>query len=47
MLILNDTYLKASDSELIPISDQYINELGQLYQDEFEYEYAGFERVDA
>lgn len=47
MMVLNGSYLKATDSELIPISDRCIDELGQLYQDEFDYEYVGFERMAA
>lgn len=44
MMVINGSHLKTADSELIPITDHYIDELGQLYQDEFDYEYVGFER---
>lgn len=44
MIILEKDYLLLEDSKRIFISDEYINELGSLYQDEFDYEFVGFER---
>ncbi|MBU3580396.1 hypothetical protein ICN19_00015 [Polynucleobacter sp. AP-Capit-er-40B-B4] len=44
MIVLDDEYLGIGDSERLFISDEFINELGKIYQVECDYEYAGFER---
>lgn len=45
MMVLEGDYLKVGRSERLFISNDFINELGKLYQDEFDYEYVGLERV--
>ena len=45
MMILESDYLRVGRSERLFISNEFINELGKLYQLEFDYEYVGFERV--
>ena len=45
MMVLEDDYLRIEDSERLFISNDFVNELGKIYQTEFDYEYAGLERV--
>ena len=45
MLILEGDYLRIGDSERLFISNAFIDELGKIYQTEFDYEYVGLERV--
>lgn len=46
MLLLERDYLVSlKDFCRIPITKEMINEVGQLYQTEFNYEYVGFERI--
>lgn len=48
MLVLDEDYLiSRKDSLRISITKKMIDELGQIYQTEFDYEYVGFERVPA
>jgi len=46
MMVLDDDYLKVGGSERLFISNEYVDELGKIYQTEFDYEYAGFERIN-
>jgi len=45
MIVLEDFYLKLENSERIFITDEFIDELGKIYQVEFDYEYVGFKRT--
>ena len=45
MMVLNGDYLRIGDSERLFISNAFIDELGKIYQTEFDYEYAGCERI--
>jgi hypothetical protein len=46
MLVLERDYLVSlKDFCRIPLTEEMINEVGQLYQTEFDYEYVGFERI--
>ena len=45
MMVLEDDYLSIGDSERLFISNTFIDELGKIYQTEFDYEYVGCERV--
>ena len=46
MLVLENDYLVSVEgSERIALTKEMINEFGQLYQTEFDYEYVGFEKV--
>ena len=45
MIVLAKEYLLSFDSSCpIAISQEMINEVGQIFQNEFDYEYAGYER---
>ena len=46
MVELDDDFLISKDGDKIQISDDFINVLGELYCAEFDYDYAGFERID-
>ncbi len=45
MIVLEGDYLRVADSERLFISNEFIDELGEIYQTEFNYEYVGCERV--
>lgn len=45
MMILDDDYLQIGDSERLFISNAFIDEFGKVYEIEFDYEYAGYERI--
>jgi hypothetical protein len=45
MMILEGNYLRIEGAERLFITDAYIDELGMIYQTEFDYEYVGCERV--
>ena len=47
MMELKDDFLISEDIGRIYISDDLIDGLGELYQTEFDYEYAGFERLES
>ena len=47
MMELKDDFLISEDIVRIYISDDLIDGLGELYQTEFDYEYAGFERLES
>lgn len=44
MMVLEDDHLKIGDSDKLFISNLLINELGKIYQTEFDFEYVGLER---
>lgn len=45
MIVMEDDYLRMEGSERLFISNDFVNELGKIYQTELDYEYVGFERV--
>lgn len=45
MIVLEDDYLRIEGSERLFISNDFVNELGKIYQTELDYEYVGYERV--
>ena len=45
MMVLEDDYLLTGDSEKLFISNNFLDELGKIYQTEFDYEYVGCERI--
>ena len=45
MTVLEDDYLRIEGSERLFISNDFVSELGKIYQTEFDYEYAGLERA--
>ena len=45
MMVLGGDHLRVGDSEKLFITDTFIDELGQIYQTEFDYEYVGCERI--
>jgi hypothetical protein len=47
MMVLEDDYLQLQNSERLFISNNFVDELGNIYQTEFDYEYAGLERANA
>ncbi|MBU3582016.1 hypothetical protein ICN19_08300 [Polynucleobacter sp. AP-Capit-er-40B-B4] len=47
MIEFRDDYLMSIGANRINLSDELVDGLGELYQTEFNYEYAGFERVGA
>ena len=44
MIVLEDDYLKVELKEKLFITNEFINEIGKIFQTEFDYEYVGFER---
>lgn len=47
MMVLENDYLQLQDSKNLFISNDFVDELGNIYQTEFDYEYVGLERVSA
>ena len=45
MMVLQDEYLQLRGSKRLFISNAFIDELGKIYQTEFDYEYVGCERI--
>ena len=45
MMVLENDYLRIGNSERLFISNDFVNELGMIYQTEFDYEYSGLERI--
>jgi hypothetical protein len=45
MMVLESDYLRIGESERLFISNAFIDELGKIYQTEFDYEYVGCESI--